>query len=53
MGHSALMHKFGRVNSFGQPCMKTPRTLSRDVYHVRSMETSTQEMPCHSPTIFR
>jgi hypothetical protein len=22
-GHSALMQRFGRVDSFGQPCMKT------------------------------
>jgi hypothetical protein len=41
MGHSALMQNFERVDSFGQPCIKTPKTLSRDVYHVRSMETST------------
>jgi hypothetical protein len=34
--------KIGIVDSFDQPCIKTPRILSRDVYHVRSMETSTQ-----------
>jgi hypothetical protein len=37
MGYSALVQRFGRVDSFGQPCMKTQKISSRDVEHVRSM----------------
>jgi hypothetical protein len=48
--HSDHMQRFGRMDSFGQPCMKTRRTLSKDVDHVRSMATSIQEMPCRSLT---
>jgi hypothetical protein len=53
MGHSKHMQRFGRVDSFGQPCMKTQRTLFKDVDHVRSMATSIQEMPCCSLTTSR
>jgi hypothetical protein len=35
MEHSALMQRFGIVDSFGQPCMKTRRTSSGDVERVR------------------
>jgi hypothetical protein len=51
--HSALMRRSGKVNSFGQPCMKTQRISFRDVELVRGMEISIQEMPCHSATISR
>jgi hypothetical protein len=53
MGHFALMQRFSRVNSFGQPCMKTQRISSGDVEHVRGMGISIQEMLCHLPTTFR
>ena len=53
MGHSALIRRFARVDSFGQPCMKTRRTSSRDVECVRIMGILIQEMPCHSPTTSR
>ena len=53
MGHSALMQRSGKVDSFGQPCMKTRRTSSGDVERVRGMGTSIQEMPCHSPITSR
>ena len=53
MGHSALIQRFGKVDSFGQPYMKIQRTLSGDVEHVRGMGISIQEMPCHSPTTSR
>jgi hypothetical protein len=53
MGHSEHMQRFGRVDSFGQPCMKTRRTLSEDADCVRSMATSIQEMPCRSLTTSR
>jgi S-DNA-T family DNA segregation ATPase FtsK/SpoIIIE len=36
MGYFVLMQKFGKVVSFGQPCMKTPKILSEDVGHVRA-----------------
>jgi hypothetical protein len=48
MGYSTVMQRFGRVDSFGQPCMMTPKTSSEDVKHVRGMEISIQEMPCHN-----
>jgi hypothetical protein len=47
MGYSVLMRRFGRVNSFGQPCMKTLEISSGGVEHVRGMGISIQEMPCH------
>jgi hypothetical protein len=50
MGHSEHIQRFSRVDSFGQPCMKTRRTLSEDADCVRSMATSIQEMPCRSLT---
>jgi len=53
MGYSILMQKFGRVVSSGQPCMKSPKILSKDVGHVRGTEISLLEMLCHSSTIFR
>ena len=37
MGHSALILRFGKVDSSGQPCMKTRRTSSEDVERVRGM----------------
>jgi hypothetical protein len=51
--HFALMQRSDKVDSFGQPCMKTWRISSRGVERVRGTETSIQEMPCHSPTISR
>jgi hypothetical protein len=36
MGYFALMQRFGRVDSIGQPCMKTQKISSGDVEHVRS-----------------
>jgi hypothetical protein len=53
MGYSVLIQRFGRVDSFGQPCMKTLEISSEGVEHVRGMGISIQEMPCHSPTTFR
>ena len=53
MGHFAHMRRFGRVDSFGQPCMKIWRTLSGDVERVRGTGISIQEMPCQSPTTSR
>jgi hypothetical protein len=53
MGHSTYMRRFGSVDSFGQQCMKTQRISFEDVDHVRGTAISIQEMPCHSPTIFR
>jgi hypothetical protein len=44
-GHSALIQKFGKVDSFGQPCTTTPKTLYRGVLRVRNMGVSMQEMP--------
>jgi hypothetical protein len=35
MGYSALMQRFGRVDSFGQPCMKTQKISLGDVKRVR------------------
>jgi hypothetical protein len=52
-GHSEHMQRFGRVDSFSQPCMKIRRNLSEDVDCVRSMATLIQEMPCHSLTTSR
>jgi hypothetical protein len=53
MGRSVLMQKSGKVDFFGQPCMKTQRISSGGVEHVRGMGTSIQEMSCHSPTTYR
>ena len=53
MVHSAVIRRSGKVDSFGQPCMKIQRTSSEGVEHVRGMGISIQEMPCHSPTTFR
>ena len=53
MVHSALIRRSGKVDSFGQPCMKIRRTSSGDVEHVRGTGISIQEMPCHSPTTSR
>ena len=49
MGHSALMLKSDKADSFGQPCMMTPKTSYGGASHVKNMEISMQEMPCHSP----
>jgi hypothetical protein len=35
-GYSALMQRFSRVDSIGQPCMKTQKISSRDMEYVRS-----------------
>jgi hypothetical protein len=51
--HFTLIQSSGKVDSFGQLCVKTRRTSSRDVEHVRGMGISIQWMPCHSPTTFR
>ena len=46
MVHSALIQSSSKVDSSGQPCMKTQSTSFRGVERVRGMETSIQEMPC-------
>ena len=51
--HFALIQRFGKVDSFGQPCMKTRKTSSEGVEHVRGMGILIQEMPCHSSTTSR
>jgi hypothetical protein len=38
LGYFALIQRFGRVDSIGQPCTKTQKISSRDVEHVRSMK---------------
>ena len=53
MVHSALIRRSSKVDSFGQPCMKTRRTSSGDVEHFRGTGISIQEMPCHSPPTSR
>jgi hypothetical protein len=53
IGYSVLMRRFGRVDSFGQPCMKTLEISSGGVEHIRGTGISIQKMPCHSPTPFR
>ena len=53
MAHSTLIQRFGKVDSFGQPCMKIRRTSSKGVEHVRGTGISIQEMPCRSPTTSR
>ena len=53
MVHCALILRSARVDSFGQPCMKIRKILSRDVERVRGMGILIQEMPCHSPTTSR
>ena len=53
MGHSALIRRFSKVDSFSQPCMKTRRTSSGDVERVRGTGISIQEMSFHSPTTSR
>ena len=53
MVHSALIQRSSKVDSSSQPCMKTRRTSSGDVEHVRGMGISIQEMSCHSPTTSR
>ena len=53
MEHSALIQRSSKVDSFGQPSMKTRKTSSKDVEHVRGIGISIQEMPCHSPTTSR
>ena len=53
MEHSALIRRSGKVNSFGQPCMKIRRTLFGDVERVRSTGISIKEMPCRLATTSR
>ena len=53
MGHSAPIQRSSKVDSFGQPCMKTRKTSSGDMERVRGMGISIQEMPSHSPTTSR
>ena len=50
MVHSAHIRRTGKVDYFGQPCMKIQRTSSGGVEHVRGTGISIKEMPCHSPT---
>jgi hypothetical protein len=52
-GVSILMRRFSRVDSFGQPYMKTLEISSDDAEHVRGIGILIQEMPCHSPKTFR
>ena len=53
MMHSTLIQRSGKVDFSGQPCMKTWRTSSEGVEHVRGMGTLIQEMSCHSPITSR
>jgi hypothetical protein len=53
IGHYEIMQRFGRVDSFGQPCIKTRRILSGDVDRVRGTGILIQEMPCHTPITSR
>jgi hypothetical protein len=53
MVHSTLMQRSSKVDSFGQPYMKTRRILSKDVERVRGTVISIQEMPDYSPTTSR
>ena len=53
MVHSALIRRSGIVDSFGQPCMKTRRTSSGGLEHVRGTGILIQEMMCHEPTTSR
>jgi hypothetical protein len=50
IGHSALMLRFGKVDSFGQPCTMTPKNSYGGASHVRNMGISMQKTPCHSPS---
>jgi hypothetical protein len=52
MVHSTLMQRSSKVDSFGQPYMKTRRILSGDVERVRGTIISIQEMPYYSPTTY-
>ena len=51
MVHSILIRRSGKVDSFGQPCMKTRGILFKGVERVRGTGTSIQKMPYHSPTL--
>ena len=53
MGHSALVLRSGRVDSFVQPCTTTPKISYRGVLLVTNMGVSMQETLCHSPLISR
>ena len=53
MVDSALIQRFGKVDSSGQPRMKTQRTLSEGVERVRVMGILIQEISCHSPPTSR
>jgi hypothetical protein len=53
MVYSTLMRRSSKVDSFGQPCMKTQRISSRDIERVRGTRISIQEMPCYSPITSR
>ena len=46
MVHFAPTRRFGKVDSFGQPCMKTQSILSIDVERVRGTGISIQR--CHA-----
>jgi hypothetical protein len=48
MGHSAHMHRFGSVDSFGQQFTKTRENSSEDVDHVRGTTISTLETPLNN-----
>jgi hypothetical protein len=48
MGHSARILSSGKVDSFGQPCMMTPKTSYGGVLRIKNMGVSMQETPCHS-----
>ena len=53
MGHSVLIQRSSKADSFGQPCMKIRKILSRDVERVRGIGILIQEMLGHSPTTSR
>jgi hypothetical protein len=51
--HSGPMLKFGRVDSSGQTCMETLRSLCSDAQDVRNMGISILEMLCHLRATFK
>jgi hypothetical protein len=53
MAHSTLTRRSDKVDSFGQPCMKTRKISFIDVERVRGTAISIQEMPYHSPITSR
>ena len=51
--HSGPMQRFGKVDSFGQPCMEMPRSSYGDVPDVRNTGISIPVTQCPCRAIFR